>query len=258
MKRRVPLIAALAIAVGLAGGCTASDGVEDSTPAVVPRETAPFYVAVGASESVGFGTDDPLREAWPQVFFRAALPRESVFVNLAVPGSTVSEAFIRQVPEARALRPSIVTVWLNVNDLAAGVPAHEYEQNLGDLVRALRVSGRRPRVLVANVPELDRLPDYVRCQDHPGVGCWFRGELAEPGALRAAVADYNAAIGRVTRREDAVLVDLRAAGLAARSAGTEATLVADDGFHPSPQGHRVVAAAFADALRRVEHPAHPG
>ena len=43
---------------------------------------------------------------------------------------------------------------------------------------------------------------------------------------------------------------LRAAGLAARAAGTEAALVARDGFHPSAAGHRVVAEAFQRALEQ--------
>ena len=33
-----------------------------------------------------------------------------------------------------------------------------------------------------------------------------------------------------------------------REAGTEATLVAADGFHPSPAGHQAVAVAFKAAL----------
>jgi acyl-CoA thioesterase I len=64
----------------------------------------------------------------------------------------------------------------------------------------------------------------------------------------AAVADYNAAIQRVVEREGASLVDLHAAGLAARAEGRSADLVSSDGFHPSTAGHARVAQAFAAAL----------
>jgi lysophospholipase L1-like esterase len=194
---------------------------------------------------VGVGTQDPLREAWPQVFYRQAQPRETVFVNLAIPGATVAEALARQVPEAVELRPALATVWLNVNDLVAGVPPAEYEAQLAEVVGRLRRAGAR--VLVANTPELDGLPAYQRCRD--GTGCPFAGGLPEPEALRGLVAAYNASIAAVAGREAAVVVDLRAVGLAARAAGTEGALVSDDGFHPSPAGHQAVAKAFENALR---------
>jgi lysophospholipase L1-like esterase len=58
---------------------------------------------------------------------------------------------------------------------------------------------------------------------------------------------YNAAIARVAASTGAILVDLHAAGLAARQNGTEASLVGSDGFHPSDAGHALVAKAFATA-----------
>ncbi|MGH9156542.1 MAG: GDSL-type esterase/lipase family protein, partial [Acidimicrobiales bacterium] len=60
---------------------------------------------------------------------------------------------------------------------------------------------------------------------------------------------YNAATAAVARRQQAILVDLHAAGLAARAAGTEPGLVSADGFHPSTEGYALVARTFADALR---------
>jgi lysophospholipase L1-like esterase len=54
----------------------------------------------------------------------------------------------------------------------------------------------------------------------------------------------------VVERHGALLVDLHAVGMAARVAGTEASLVSQDGFHPSTAGHAAVAAAFAEVLRR--------
>ena len=238
----------LAVFVGVIGGGAACSGRDRPAPTEAEEDRGPplLYVAVGASESVGVGTERPLRQAWTQVFFRSALPRQATFVNLGIPGATVAGALDRQVPEALALRPDLVTVWLNVNDLVDGVTPGKYERDLGQLVHRLRRNGAT-QVLVANTPELDRLPDYVRCREE-SVGCGLGARLPAPDLLRAAVAAYNDAIARVVSREGAVLVDLHAAGLAARQAGTESTLISEDGFHPSPAGHRAVAAAFADAL----------
>ncbi len=217
------------------------------------------YVAVGASETVGFGADDPLSQAWPQVLFHTALPRAATFVNLGIPGETVAGAITDEAPEAVRLAPDLVTVWLNVNDALRRVSAASYEQQLGRLVHTLRRGGRTA-VLVADTPPLDRLPAYLSClptsQGGIGGGCRIPTGLAvpTPEQVRAATADYSAAAARVATREGAVLVKLSTAVLAARQSGTEAALYGKDGFHPSTEGHRRVAAAFARALEGVPLP----
>ncbi len=228
-----------------------------STPGEDPRSPPPaasgpqvVYVAVGASETAGVGSDQPLREAWPQVLFRTALPPSTVFVNLGIPGATVATALWDELPQALELAPALVTVWLNVNDLLTGVAPADFERDLGTLVRGLRRGGST-RVLVANVPPLDRLPAYLACRPAPPPGsppCDLERPVPGPDALNRAVDAYNAATARVTTREGALLVDLHAVGLAARRSGTEASLVSADGFHPSTAGHAAVAAAFADLL----------
>ena len=160
-------------------------------------------------------------------------------MNLGVSGATVASALAGQVPRAEALAPDVVTVWLVVNDIAAGVAVDTFVAQLDELVRRLRRGGAT-RVLVGSCPYLDRLPVYLM---------WRAvGVLPEPEEANRVVDRYNAAIDRVAAAHHATLVDLRAAGLAARHAGTEATLIARDGFHPSTAGHRAIAAAFTAAL----------
>ncbi|HEY2668510.1 MAG TPA: SGNH/GDSL hydrolase family protein, partial [Actinomycetota bacterium] len=250
MRRQLAFPAVLAVVgVLLATACTSSRTA--AAPKPTPSAAAPLvYVAVGASESVGVGATDSHRNAWTQIFFRTALPRSAVFVNMAVPGSTLAEALAAQVPEAVALSPGVVTVWLNVNDLLHAVTPSSYEADLTKLVTALRRGGAT-KVLVANTPPLDDLPAYRACLPGAtatatqGVACPVPGPLAGavpgPAVLNAAVDAYNAATARVTAATGAVLVDLHAAGLAARANGTEASLVSSDGFHPSDAGYALVA-----------------
>ena len=220
------------------------------TPSSVSSSPAPstvasepkVYVAVGASETVGVGADDPQTQAWPQVLHDRALPGTEL-VNLGVSGSTVREALTSQLPRALTAEPDVVTVWLAVNDAISLVPVSDYGAALQELVHALRRSGRT-EVLVGNVPPLDRLPAYRACL--PGtpatdVACVLP-IVPSPAQVRATVAAYNAAIARVAAREGAVLVDMSADRSLARLTGT-------DGFHPSTRGHRAVARAFARALR---------
>lgn len=208
------------------------------------------YVAVGASETVGVGSDDPANDAWPEVLRRTALPPEATFVNVGISGATVAVALAQELPRALERSPTLVTVWLNVNDLLAMVPVETYEAQLRQLVHALRGEGRT-RVLVANTPSLDRLPSYLAClPEAQGGGCRAGGTVPPPELVNLAVAAYNGAIDQVARDEGAEVVDLNAALLASRAEGTDAALVSADGFHPSTSGHRLVAAAFARALAR--------
>lgn len=232
--RRVVL---LVVAAVVAGACSFS------RPEVLPPPAdtgpAPVYVAVGASETTGTGSDQPLRDGWPRVLHRVAMPPGSVMINMGVPGTTVAQAVAEQVDVTLAARPNLITVWLNVNDITRGVSVVDYERQLESLVRSLRRSATT-RVLVANTPPLDQLPAYVagRLLGLPG-----------PAVVRDLVDGYNAAIARVVKRTGALLVDLHGAGMAAREAGTEASLISPDGFHPSTAGHAAIAEVFAKVLR---------
>ncbi len=194
MKVRLPAAWA-SVAAFLLTACTA-------TPAEVVMSVTPSveqtYVAVGASETVGFGSNDPVREAWPQLLFTGSLPRGTVYFNLGIPGATVENALEHQVPEAVRLQPHIVTVWLNVNDLIEGVEAPIYEQRLGELVRQLRRGGATT-VLVANTPPLERLPAYLAYRACAAEAAAAKA-AAEAAAAAAAAAARAAAAGRQSGR----------------------------------------------------------
>jgi lysophospholipase L1-like esterase len=229
----------LAVAVLLlAGACDVSR--PDVLPPPPDTGPPPVYVSVGASETTGAGSDQPLRDAWPRVLHRTALAPGAIHVNMGIPGATVAQAIAEEVPTALDARPHLVTVWLNVNDIVAGVSPATYETQLDSLVRQIRRSATT-RVLVANTPPLDRLPAYQLGQ--------VLADLPSPEELNALVAQYNAAIARVVQRQGAFLVDLHALGMAARAAGTEGSFISRDGFHPSTAGHARVAEAFSEALK---------
>ena len=206
------------------------------------------YAAIGASETVGVGAADPVSDAWPQVLFREALPESAVLYNFGGPGATVASALGDEVPEAISVEPTLVTVWLNVNDLIAGVSASAYENELERLVHTMRRGGAAT-VLVANTPYLDRLPAYLDCRagpPPPGIQC--PPGLALPGTaqLNAEVGEYNTAIARVVEHEGAILVDLHAQG---EVPDVHPDWVSSDGFHPSTSGYIAIEQVFATALK---------
>ena len=234
-------------------GATRASAPDDGQVAIAPPGPPPVYVAVGASETTGIGAEVPLRDAWPRVLFRTAMPENTIFVNVGIPGATVAQALTEELPLALEQRPTIVTVWLNVNDLIAGVTPAQFERELGALVNGLRRGGET-RVLVANTPPLDRLPAYLACRPNPPASsppCRFPEEMPTPDVVNRLVDDYNEATVRVVEREGAHLVDLHAVAMAARQAGIEQALISNDGFHPNSGGYRQVATAFAEVLRRT-------
>ena len=250
--RRLPSVrgaASLMVAALLLSACpaapTASDRPSPSAPAAV------IYAAIGASETYGIGAADRSRQAWPQVFTNDVLPSTAVLYNFGIPGATTAQALHDEVPAAVAVHPTVVTVWLNVNDLISGVAPTAYEAQLRQVLRTLRLDGQA-RVLVANTPDLGQLPAYRSClPDAPsgGPACLIPPAfLPTPDAVAAAVAAYNAAISDAAKQEGATVVDLHLNG--DRIAQHPEWLSAD-GFHPSGQGYAVIAKLFEDAYRRV-------
>ncbi|MGI8686112.1 MAG: SGNH/GDSL hydrolase family protein [Acidimicrobiales bacterium] len=250
LSAAVLLIAVLAVSCSTSGTSAGEEAVAPSAGTAPPPPPAKGgetrVVVVGASDAVGYGADDPAGDAWPAVLERMVLPDGATIVNLGIPGATVATALEQEVPAALAAEPDVVLVWLSVNDLLAQVPAATFERQLGDLVRALRRNGAA-RVLVGNTPPLDRLPIFLACQADPGC---LGGALPGPAVVEAAVETYNASIDRVAAVEGADVVDLHALAGAARRTGTDSSLVGADGFHPSTAGHRAIAGAFAETLRR--------
>ncbi len=238
-RRWAAAAAALAL---VAAGCSGGRPDTIKGEALPPPFT---YVAVGASETVGVGADDPATGSWPNVFYRTALTRSATLVNVGESGATVRQTLERKLPAALAEQPRLVTVWLNVNDLVRLVPVDEYERDLSTLVRALRRGGAAD-VLVAGMPPVADLP-VVRACLPGGTGCRLPSRLPSAEVVAERVAAYDAAIRRVAAAEGAFVVDLAAAAGGEDKAG----LVAADGFHPSDEGHRRVAQAFGQALAAV-------
>lgn len=246
-------LAGATAALAALAGCGTAGSSTSSLPGAGAGVGAPqVYVAVGASETVGAGIEDDalrLRDSWPQLFFNAALPRTATYYNLGIVGATTREALGGEVPEALALEPTVVTVWLNVDDLVRGVGAAQYEQDLDVVVHRLRRGGATT-VLVANTPWLDRLPAYLACRPTApgGVGCLLGPQASLPDAatVDALVDAYNAATARVVAREGAVLVDLHAQG---EIPDAHPEWIGTDGFHPSAQGYAEVARLFVAAYQ---------
>jgi len=184
------------------------------------------YVAIGASDAVGVGADDPETQGWvPRLGARLG-PNVRV-VNLGVSGSTLRQALDEQLGPALDARPDVVSVWLAVNDLNAQVPLEQYAADLDTLLG--RLEGTHAKVLVGNVPDVGRLAAY-------------RG--VDPGPLEAEVTRWNQAIAETVARHGATLVDLYGRW---QEVADHPEYLSQDGFHPSADGYARLAEVFAEA-----------
>ncbi len=201
-------------------------------PAVTPRAAAvggsPVYVAIGASDTFGYGVPDPADQGWvPR--FAAALPERVKLVNLGVVGLTMHQAVLVDLPVALDAHPRLITVWLAVNDLIDGVPLPRYRADLHTLLQGLH-TGTHARILVGNLPDLSLVPAAA-----PRLG-------ANPSGTLAA---WNAAIAAETRAAGATLVDLHDHW---RELAAHPEYVGHDGLHPSVAGYARLARIFAASL----------
>ena len=242
---RAYLFLALLLVTGCSGpppraGATAPATATSSTvarvtlsPTVTPTAIATAairYVAIGASDTVGVGASDPATGSWPARVAKL-LPPGSAYVNVGVSGSIALQARTAQLPGAIAQRPTVVTIWLAVNDMNATIEPASFANDLGAIVDGL-VAGTDAKIFVGNVPDLRPVPAY---------------KDADKVALFRLISAYNAAIASIAAKSPGRVV---AVDLFTGSADLVSTItVSGDGFHPSDAGYQLIADRFADAMR---------
>lgn len=223
---RLPAVRLLPALLGLlllgAAGCAS-----ESSRTIAHQ--VPLYVAIGASDSVGTGARVPSTEGWvPRLY--AMMPAGTRLANLGIGGLRAHDALAQVLPVAVDLKPTVVTVWLGVTDLAALVPLDSYQADLDELLGTLERE-TKARVYVANLPDLSLLPAFA---------------ALPPEELRAEVARWNDAIAATVAAHNAVLVDLFSGWQELRD---NPEYVSRDGLHPSSAGYRRVAELFWAAIR---------
>jgi acyl-CoA thioesterase I len=221
----VPILLLLSLAACGPTG-TRSSSLPNTTSTPAPTST---YVAIGASDAFGIGTNDPDRESWPTVLAGLLGPHTHL-INLGIPGEVVSQALGVELPVALASKPNIITVWLAVNDLVDDMPLATYQVALRHLLVSLR-DGTRARIFVGNIPDLTLLPHF---------------STYDPVALTSQVEQWNSAIASICTQVGVTLVDIHAAW---KSLIYHPEYISGDGFHPSAAGARQLAQLFFSSIK---------
>ena len=210
-----------------------------TTPTPTPTASPTVrYVAIGASDTVGVGASDPAKGSWP-ARLATLLPPGSAFVNVGVSGSVAIQAKDAQLPGAIAQKPTVVSIWLAVNDMNATIQPASYKDALAAIVDGL-VARTDAKIFVGNVPDVRGVPAY---------------KDVDKNALFVQITAYNDVITQITKSAPGrvYLVDLFTGSAPLVSTIT----VSGDGFHPSDEGYKLIADRFAAAMRTAGVPLRP-
>ncbi|HVB72218.1 MAG TPA: SGNH/GDSL hydrolase family protein [Ktedonobacteraceae bacterium] len=191
------------------------------------------YVAIGASDTFGIGTDDPYTENWPTDLAGMLGASHIHLINLGIPAITIHDVLSQELPIALDSHPDLVTIWLGVNDIADSVPASSFARDLNTLLARLRANSPHARIAIANIPDLTLLPYFNR------------SKAFDAQALSQQIQTYNAAIDSYTRRYQAILVDLTQQNYNLQQ---HPEYISHDGLHPNDLGYRQLAKLFYKAL----------
>jgi lysophospholipase L1-like esterase len=201
------------------------------TPGIFTRPVT--YVALGASDAVGVGSDTPGAQGYVPLI-AARLPSGSHLLNLGISGIRLHEALSEELPLAVSTSPDLVSIWLVVNDYIGGVTYQEYMRDLDTLLSQLR-SHTHARIVMANIPDLTRLPAFANLN------------TAQRAQMLAGIQQWNKGMAQKAAQHKVTLLDLFSHG----SQLTEhPEYISGDGFHPSPAGYVQLADLFWQAIRQ--------
>ena len=205
------------------------------TATIAPPVT---YVAIGASDALGVGTDDPATEGYvPRIIAR--LPKGSRALNVGVDGILLHDALTQELPQVIAFHPTLVTVWLVGNDFRQCTPLTQYAADL-DILLGQLATKTTAKVFVANSPDMSLLPYFSQDLGAGGGTCVADASTTQ---VRALALQWNAVMDPIILRHGDVLVDLYHTDLASHP-----DYISSDGFHPSSLGYTQLADLFWAAI----------
>lgn len=185
------------------------------------------YVALGDSFTAGL---EPGQPRWADEVAKALGPATR-YENLAWVGATSEDVERDQVGRALALEPDLVTLVCGANDvlLSTRPDAGAYAERLSRMFERLRREAPEAEIMTATYPDISQFLDL-----RP------RSRARVEQGMRL----FNAECKKVAEQHEIALLD----GFD-HPAATDRGTYADDGFHPSEEGHRRAAMEFLRALR---------
>jgi lysophospholipase L1-like esterase len=227
LRPAIPPLLFLLFSLGACGPDARQEEIDEMRPDTLS------FLALGDSYTIGESVDSALR--WPVQLSRrlrgAGIPIADPVV-LARTGWTTDELAAAMDAAGPLGTYDLVSLLIGVNDQYRGRGPEEYRGQFSELLdRAIGLAGGRPNgVLVLSIPDWGVMP-------------FAAGRNRE--AIAGEIDAFNAVNLRESRRRGVHYLDVTAIS---REAGTDSSLVAGDGLHPSgAQYTRWVHAALSVA-----------
>lgn len=194
------------------------------------------YAAVGDSYSIGEGATEV--ESWPVLLARSLTTSgiaTELVSNPSRTGWTTQDAIDHELEKFRAARPDFGTLMLGVNDWVQGVEADVFRHRLAQIINAMFESlPNDKRLLVVNIPDFSVTPDG---------GTYARGR-----DISAGLTSFNRVIAEEAKLRGLPVVDIFPLS---KKMGTDHSLVAADGLHPSAKAYAEWEKLIFPAARKM-------
>ena len=195
------------------------------------------YVAIGDSYSIGEGASTD--ESWPAVLARHLNEHElkvKLVANPSVTGWTTQQAIDRELPIFVKAKPNFSTLLIGVNDWVRGVDEKMFRQRFAFLIdQMVTTLHDKKRLLVITIPDFGVTPAGPR---------YSGGRNISEG-----IAAFNRIIQEEAKSRDVRVVDIFEVS---KKMGSDSSLVAADGLHPSAKTYaeweKVIFPAALDLL----------
>lgn len=202
-----------------------NEGCENETKAMNQTDTTSIrYVALGDSYTICEGAS--AKESWPVNLAahctKAEIPVQLV-ANPSRTGWTTQHLIDRELPVFDESNADAVTILIGVNDWVQGVDVETFRKNLKIILD--HVQGKlkeKGNVLLISIPDFGVTPtgkNYSGGRD-----------------ISAGIAAFNEVIKSEAKSRNLPLVDIFDIS---KQMGTDASLVAPDGLHPSAKEYAI-------------------
>jgi lysophospholipase L1-like esterase len=193
-----------------------------------------LYMAIGASDALGVGA---IPEDEGYVFrieeeLDDELEGEVELCGLCLVARPAAE--LNQIKELldvaldAGVDPDIVTILVGANDIIEGVEPEDFEEDLRDVLNDILDESPNAIIVMGNVPDLTQLPRFDEGEDSDVT---LENIMAFNEVIEDLAQEFN--LPPVVNLFAVMVTD---------------DFVADDGFHPSDEGHQTIAELFLEVI----------
>lgn len=182
------------------------------------------YVALGDSYTIGTGTS--FENSWPTLLIKHLKENKIDIVLAANPshnGWTTQDLINKELPILDVSKPGFVTLLIGVNDWVQGVSPQMFQRNLILILDHIQSKLEdKSKIVLITIPDFGVTP----------TGAKYSGGRS----ISKGISDFNTIIEDEAKKRNLKTVDLY---MISKEMGKDASLVADDGLHPSAKEYAI-------------------